>query len=461
MSAGKKRPSQAHTRRRGPAQPPAQSHKQNALQPKAAAAQRPTPTAPPAYRPQTVPKVLQKKAATAPQQRPPAATKGTPAAPPVYRPQPAPGVLQPKASAPAPPAAQAKRPPAAPPVYNPHPVPRVLQTKKATAAPAPALSDKKGATVSPAARPGGVLQPSRAHAAPHPRPRGGVIQRTLGKTAAYDIANYILNNPGVVGKLTFEWEAAEEDPSWLLADDFIAPNYGVVKKGLEAKNAKVTDEHIEQVRAALSKVKGKGLRLIPPQQAQQIVINAPVVEHLGEFHRYTNRIENSNDPQNVLGHMTVTGAATVEIGYDRDEDVSYDTEDDDLLKSQITEVQKPDNTKKDGEVPVLVKALKYFAQQLQKTSNRNKQLTFTLAISGPEGPCDDCRARLDKFVAAWKQMVRKYINNNVQANLKITSKYFQAPGLRNSGRYYGWQADSAHGPPYLHTITGTERGQRT
>jgi hypothetical protein len=54
-----------------------------------------TPAAPPVYRPQPVPKVLQRKEATV--QSPPAVgPKHTPAAPPVYRPQPAPKVLQAK-----------------------------------------------------------------------------------------------------------------------------------------------------------------------------------------------------------------------------------------------------------------------------------------------------------------------------------------------------------------------------
>lgn len=472
MSVGKKIPSQAQTQRRRPIQHLAQSHKQNLLQPKAAAPQRLTPTAPPVYRPQPVPKVLQRKAATV-RQPPPGATKSTPTAPPVYRPQPMPRVLQPKATAPVQPAPQAKRPPTAPPVYNPQPVPRVLQAKKATAAHAPSVSNKKGVTVSPITQSGRILQAHGTHAAPkapphgagapagpapHLRPRGIVIQRKLGNKTLEKIANYILTNPGVVGKLTFEWGAAEDDPSWLLPDKFLAPNYDVLKKGLEAENAKVTEEHIEQLRATLAKVKGTGLRLIPPQ-VQLVQVNVPVIAHLDEFHRNTDQVENSHNPQDVLGHMTVTGAATVEIGGGRDDNVNYSTEEDNLLDSQVAEIQRPERTKNDGEVRVLVRALKYFTKQMQAVNNRNKQLTFTLAISGPEGPCDDCRARLDNFVAYWKQKVKKYINNGVQANLKITSKYFKAPGLRNSGRYYGWQADSASGPPYLHTITEIERGQ--
>lgn len=63
--------------------------------------------------------------------------KKLPVAPPVYRPQPVPKVLQRKVAGPQPSArpAQPKRPPVAPPVYRPQPVPKVLQPK---AAPRPA-----------------------------------------------------------------------------------------------------------------------------------------------------------------------------------------------------------------------------------------------------------------------------------------------------------------------------------
>ena len=56
-----------------------------------------TPVAPPVYRPQPVPKVLQRKLATAPPRALPIQPK-RPVAPPVYRPQPVPRVLQPKAA---------------------------------------------------------------------------------------------------------------------------------------------------------------------------------------------------------------------------------------------------------------------------------------------------------------------------------------------------------------------------
>jgi hypothetical protein len=179
------------------------------------------PAAPPAYRPQPTPKVLQRKAATA---RPQAngVAKKTPAAPAVYRPQPAPKVLQTKRAVPqqqtaahlrprptAPPApvsqgVQAKTAgpprsnnhPAAPPVYRPQPVPKVLQTKMAPGQQAsrreqerpPAATLARGAAqlLRPPAQTTGAPQPPVAQTAPQGRSPlgrgpGRVVQRHTGR----------------------------------------------------------------------------------------------------------------------------------------------------------------------------------------------------------------------------------------------------------------------------------------
>lgn len=82
-----------------------------------------TPVAPPVYRPQPTPKVLQLKKAQ-PTTATTAAVRKQPVAPPVYRPQPTPKVLQRKTAAP-------------PPAYRPPATPKVLQKKTdRTAAPA-------------------------------------------------------------------------------------------------------------------------------------------------------------------------------------------------------------------------------------------------------------------------------------------------------------------------------------
>lgn len=105
-----------------------QSHTPCVAQPKTApvSQMKKPPTAPPAYRPQPVPKVLQRKATT-PQQPQAATAAHTRSAPTVYRPQPTPKVLQ-KKTAPVQ-QARAAQAPAAPPAYRPQPAPKVLQTK--------------------------------------------------------------------------------------------------------------------------------------------------------------------------------------------------------------------------------------------------------------------------------------------------------------------------------------------
>ncbi|HKR02295.1 MAG TPA: hypothetical protein VJT09_16575 [Pyrinomonadaceae bacterium] len=117
-----------------------QPQRHGAIQPKTALAPPPRkiPTAPPVYRPQPVPRVLQAKQSGAPQ--PPLAARGqhAPIAPPVYRPQPTPKVLQGKMknelNQPGGTGSNAKQP-VAPPVFRPQPTPHVLQLKARVNAP--------------------------------------------------------------------------------------------------------------------------------------------------------------------------------------------------------------------------------------------------------------------------------------------------------------------------------------
>src|ERR1044072_9071558 len=100
MSARIKLPAPPQAQQHRPGQHPTQTYRPGVLQPKTVATQaKKMPTAPPVYRPQAAPKVLQTKAATT---MPPAgATRQlTPAAPHAYQPQPTPKVLQRKAALP-------------------------------------------------------------------------------------------------------------------------------------------------------------------------------------------------------------------------------------------------------------------------------------------------------------------------------------------------------------------------
>lgn len=176
------------------------------------------PVAPPVYRPQAIPKVLQRKTATT-QPRPANITKRIPAAPPVYRPQPTPKVLQRKAvgarqPAPSP---HSNHPPAAPPVYRPQPVPKVLQTKTAIASrlagqsrltpvPAPANHAQHASRIMQAKFPKGAPAPSGAQ-----RAKGivgnlnsAVIQRTLGTAKAYARKNSYMDTYRISNKTDVE-----------------------------------------------------------------------------------------------------------------------------------------------------------------------------------------------------------------------------------------------------------------
>jgi len=168
-----------------------------------------TPAAPPVYRPQPVPKVLQPKAATP---QPAAQTRPAPAAPPAYRPQPTPRVLQPKQAVGQPPAAgSAPRRPVAPPVYRPAP-PKIVQPKTGVVAgrgPLAGRGERQLTTLkpphtspqrqaSPALRPGGAravqLKGAVRNGRPPVPPAGSsrnAIQRTLLKGRAQSIEDQL------------------------------------------------------------------------------------------------------------------------------------------------------------------------------------------------------------------------------------------------------------------------------
>lgn len=90
------------------------------------------PSAPPVYRPQPAPKVLQTKSTVKQLVSSPSQSGKRPTAPPVYQPQLRPKVLQTKKSGNQPPSlvAPSARNPVAPPVYRPQLAPKVLQRKE-------------------------------------------------------------------------------------------------------------------------------------------------------------------------------------------------------------------------------------------------------------------------------------------------------------------------------------------
>jgi hypothetical protein len=166
MGRERKTPLQPHERQRGPGQPSARWRAASAPRPKAAAVQpaRQTPPAPPAYRPQPAPKVLQTKAAL---------KETAHAAPPFYRPRPAPAALQreatprPQPSAPQPKPAAAT---AASATNRSQPTAEVLQRKAASARQADAADRPRHAGPPSANRP----EPKSAR--PNEARRAGVVQ---------------------------------------------------------------------------------------------------------------------------------------------------------------------------------------------------------------------------------------------------------------------------------------------
>lgn len=156
------------------------------------------PDAPPAYRPQPVPKVLQRKAAST--QRPPNPTKSAPSAPPVYSPHPQPKVLQrTKAVTEPQPNPQVQRRPVAPPVYRPHPAPAVLQRKAAgtprTQADVPNQKGvvrpciERGVTAAPVIQAKGVARPPQTQP-PSSSPRPNSPPRAQGRTPTPRVNNF-------------------------------------------------------------------------------------------------------------------------------------------------------------------------------------------------------------------------------------------------------------------------------
>lgn len=109
------------------------------------------PVAPPVYRPQPLPKVLQTKKAIGynPHAR---QSPRPPVAPPSYRPQPLPRVLQTKKFGTPQLMFEARKPPVAPPVYRPQPTPAVLQRKAAVVPRIPAQPVAKSRSPEPVRR---------------------------------------------------------------------------------------------------------------------------------------------------------------------------------------------------------------------------------------------------------------------------------------------------------------------
>jgi hypothetical protein len=167
MSEGRKPTPRLQGTLQKPSKPPTQNltRKPTVAQLQTAAPRAAQTKAPPVYRPQPTPRVLQTKLANA--QPAPTPPRRTPTAPPVYRPE-LKKVVQPQMRSPA----EGRKPPKAPPVYRPQPTPKVLQTKAAVTRPPHAPSSARTH-----AAPRNPLRPS------NPTQRRGVVQAKASVTA--------------------------------------------------------------------------------------------------------------------------------------------------------------------------------------------------------------------------------------------------------------------------------------
>ncbi len=189
------------------------------MQPKMAngALNRSMQAAPPVYRPQPTPLVLQTKISSAhgPQAGQVTQPRRPPAAPAVYRPEPN-GIAQPKIAY-RPPAtavgaqakmtgsSQVKTHPAVPPVYRPQPVPKVLQTKKDNKQQFGPRQQEQKRIGRPGSMPGAIQ-----------RQTGNVVQRDVDVASALKTENaqYMIV-PSDTSVLYSEVDAPEPKPSGL------------------------------------------------------------------------------------------------------------------------------------------------------------------------------------------------------------------------------------------------------
>jgi hypothetical protein len=181
---------------------------------------------------------------------------------------------------------------------------------------------------------------------------------------------------------------------------------------------------------------------------------APVVAeappHLDRFHGETAVVLGSHDPQNVRALFRVNGARVDEVDA-ADAEIDPEIETPDRGDPQVT------STTDDGEVPELKKALKSFIAYM--ATARQPRERFTLALSGPYGPCNGCKQRIQRFLALWQGKVRELLAVGVQAELIVTYQYSNAPQVMRDN-YYGWREDERLRSPYFHTEVANAVGAR-
>lgn len=247
----------------------------------------------------------------------------------------------------------------------------------------------------------------------------------------------------------FDWSIQEE--GFQLSENLREANFETMSRFLRTYGIRPTDENLDDLAAILNEVEGRTvswLRVAPREVVERVVVEAP--SHLEEFHRETERVLTSHDPQTVRALVQVSGRGIAEDRTaDRDLETAIQTPD--STDDQVT------STTRDGEVNPLILALKSFVAYMQDAPRDGDE--YTVALSGPYGPCNGCKKRIAKFVELWRTKATALLPRNQRAKLKITYKYSQAP-QRQRDNFYGWEEDAVQRSPYLHTVTGEATGTK-
>ena len=359
--------------------------------------------------------VQQKPSQARPAATPPRAS--TPAAPPVYRPQPTPAVLQRKEPAgrpqgranqtpTQPAAANVPRRHAAPPVYRPQTAPKVLQKK-------PALPNAAATSPAPVKPPAGLRQTPAPPQAPrafqppaarvlHAQPaRLNVLQRA---EVNYD-----------------QGSGSGEDEGW----DYEA-QVKALKEFSKQKKAKQLEEKASKSTSSKS----------APQSTLSVTAN-----HLDDDAFDTGMVDKmlsrgeTPDANQVTIVLKVNGTPVGGGGGNNEHDADITSP---SAESCVT------NSIKDGEVALLVSAMRAFLAHLKKPKNQDSPQNFTVALYGYWGACDGCKRRIIRFVQLWEMEARKYMKEGVAATLKVTYRYLKyAKGFKRTWgtNVYGWAED--------------------
>lgn len=200
------------------------------------------PKAPAIYRPQPLPKVLQRRSAPVQPNSGNAKLKpSAPKAPSIYRPQPAPNVLQARIAGPQERKSQSRNNPARPPAYRPLPLPKVLQRGKANLHQVPAEgSHHRQAPTSYGAQPKTIMQPGAGVRVP-PRNRqvaAPLSRRTLiQRKATFMMFGMEQTNPATYVRIAFR-DNSDAVKNILPADSLL---FSQIKASLASLQNDLTD----------------------------------------------------------------------------------------------------------------------------------------------------------------------------------------------------------------------------